>query len=130
MLPAGEGEAGEDTTNLGYDTWTDSGSAISQALFAAYGPKVIFMTARPEEARAYTMNQLRALLPAVRDHQLLMSASSSPISGSEFKPRLEQLLKAGILPGRILLVFEVRSALVKAWRKLGVTCYQTSFGDY
>ena len=136
LLPALD-DADDQVPNLGYDVWVEAGKAICQALVALHGDRVLFMTSRPEEARSYTLSQLHTLLGGreIQQHQLLMrpnedSSGSGSGSGSEFKFRLDQLLKHGISPDRLLLVFEVRSALVKAWRKLGVTCYQTSFGDY
>ena len=113
-----------------YDRAIDQGVVVYRKFLNDPAYRMFFVTARSENARAYTLSQLRGFVsPDIRDDQLLMRPKDEHPSAKEhdavLKPRL--LREKGILPHHIFLVFEDSSSVVKMWRTLGVVCYQTAF---
>lgn len=127
-------EGDEDTyhQNHIYDKPIAPGVAVYQKFITDPAYRFYFVTARTEDARAYTLRQLRTWVhPDIKDSQLLMrpkSATPDVVPAVKLKPAL--LREIGIEPRHIFLVFEDQTSMVKAWRKQGVVVYQTAFGDF
>jgi hypothetical protein len=102
---------------------------LTYALFIESGHNLIFVTAREEKAREYTLFQLRKFIsPNVTSDMLLMRPNDSySIPDVVLKPQLVQ--DAGYKIEDILMVFEDRTVMVNEWRRLGVICYQTAQRD-
>lgn len=94
--------------------------------------RFVFLTGRPESARAYTLAHLQWWIhPSITHEHLLMRPDHIKISDmpdSELKPVLLEL--SGVPTSEVFLVFEDRRSIVDKWRSLGVTVYQTDVGDF
>lgn len=92
--------------------------------------EVLFVTAREEKARDYTLRQLQTHVSiGITNRQLLMR-SNNDYDGQGgtpdyvLKPRLVR--EAGYRVEDIFLVFEDRQTMVDEWRRLGCVVYQTA----
>lgn len=86
----------------------------------------VFVTSRREWARESTMTQLRELFPN-RRFELLMrpnGVTKEMKDDGEIKPWLME--HHGYDISKIFIAFDDRQAVVDAWRRLGVVCYQTA----
>ena len=92
--------------------------------------KLLFVTAREERAREYTLHQLQKHVSVgITNDQLLMRPNNDydgqgGTPDYVLKPRLVQ--DAGYRIEDIFLVFEDRQRMVDEWRRLGCIVYQTA----
>jgi len=105
-------------------TWP-AGHAVYRMFQRHPDVTVLFVTARQENARHYTMEQLNRALGSsspVMPWQLLMRPTGCSDPDIILKPRLIE--EAGWSLERILVVVEDSDATVAMWRSKGIECWQ------
>jgi hypothetical protein len=105
--------------------------AIYQKFIYDFNYRLLFITARDEVARTYTLNQLRHhVSPRIDNSQLLMRDHNKHLGmhDTELKPLL--LRAAGFELSDVLFAVDDRDSVVAAWRALGVTCLQPQPGPF
>jgi hypothetical protein len=98
---------------------------VIYAMLIASPLKTVFNTARNEDLREMTGLQLEALFPA-HDCAVWMRPHGNEMDDPELK--LWQLERHNIKPSQVVLAFDDRPSVVEAYRKLGITAYQTDTG--
>jgi hypothetical protein len=90
--------------------------------------QVVFCTARQEDQRAITEGQLSQHFGEA-DFWLWMNPSEVYLNnGSDAKIKLGLLEAHGYKPEDVVLAFDDRPSIVEAYRKVGITTYQTAVG--
>lgn len=86
---------------------------------------VIYVTGRRESTRKKTLDWLKLWNLPCDPNGLYMRGDGDYRPDHIIKPEL-----VGNLLRKIDIVFEDRTAVVEAWRKLGITCLQVTDGDF
>lgn len=93
--------------------------------------RVLFVTARCEDARDYTLMQLQDFIsPAITNDQLLMRPRGvyrDVLPDHAMKPKL--LEEKGYKLDEVFMAFDDMRKTVAEWRSLGIVCYQTAVGE-
>lgn len=107
-----------------------AGCSIYKKFITDASVDFVFITGRAERTRGYTAAQLDNLFPNCK-YDLLMrpdEISGDLMHDAQLKPFL--LERSGRKLKDVLVAFDDRASVVKAWRELGVTCYQADVGDF
>lgn len=108
------------------------GVLLYQMLLVMPGLDFVFVTARQERARSYTLPWLREYIsPKIRNDQLLMRPNHlfrKEKSDADLKPELIQA--SGRQLEKIFLAFDDNQSVVDRWRSLGITCYQPAVANH
>ena len=88
--------------------------------------RCLFITSRREHARSTTLLQLRNLWPDAKFDLLMRpgDVTKEMKDDGEIKPWL--LEQNGYSLDDVFIAFDDRQAVVDAWRRLGIVCYQTA----
>jgi phosphoglycolate phosphatase-like HAD superfamily hydrolase len=87
--------------------------------------EIIFVTGRRESTRAKTVAWLEEQELGIYEDNLFMRADGDYRHDTIVKPELVKDFM-----GKITMVFEDRTSMVKKWRELGLTCLQVAEGDF
>lgn len=112
------------------DTVIPQGSLIYRVLNSLPHYRLLFVTAREERAREYTLHQLQKhVSTGIMNSQLLMRPNDDydTRGGTPDYVLKPQLIRAaGYTYDDIFMVFEDRQTMVDEWRRLGCVVYQTA----
>lgn len=105
-----------------------AGTVVCTALLRLPHTRPVFVCARPEGSRLHTQAQLEFLFDLRFDQYTLVmcDARYNLLDTAEFK--VKALEDMGITPPQVIVAFDSRPSVVEAYRKLGITAYQTSKG--
>lgn len=98
---------------------------VIYAMLIASPLTCVFNTARDEQLREMTGLQLEALFPG-HNCTVWMRPPGNELHDHDLK--LWQLEHHGIKPEQVVLAFDDRPSVCEAYRKLGITAYQTDTG--
>lgn len=96
----------------------------------------IFITSRAYTERERTMdtlnqvfgNQLMKRVPLLMRNNTFTEGPTLHVPEEDIKPFL--LEEAGYSIAEVFMAFDDRDCVVRGWRKRGVVCYQTNYGDF
>lgn len=111
------------------------GIAVYRSFLANPAYRCVFITSRSEEARENTGVMLGAIFGEDLGNALLLMRDNNFTSGKtlgiaevDIKPYL--LTQAGMRVEDVFIAFDDRDDCVEGWRKRGIVCYQTAYGDF
>lgn len=114
--------------DFGKDRAIIAGTVVYTALLRMPNLRPIFLTSRSSVTEVYTRAQLQSLFDLKDDQYELVTKGEAYryMSDSEFK--IKALHDLGIEPQHIIVAFDDRPSVIEAYRKLGITAYQTAKG--
>jgi len=128
-----------------WDAWSNAwqsdkpipqGVAVYNAFIRNLHYRPIFITSRSYQDRLHTQATLErvfgvtwmARIPLLMRNNTFTEGETLHVPEEDIKPLL--LERAGYKVSDVFLAFDDRDCVVRGWRKRGIMCYQTNYGDF
>lgn len=102
-----------------------SGVFVYSALMRMPNTRSIFLTSRSVSAVEYTQRQLEQMFGPNVTYEVVFK---NDFVGSDAEFKIKMLKELGIKPAEVIVAFDDRPSVIKAYRELGIAAYQTAEG--